>query len=503
MRLSKSRYISGCQCPLKLWYECHEPQLAELPGVVQQAIFDTGNAVGALARERYQGGHLVEFGPRQPEQAMAKTAELMADPSVEVIFEGAFLYKDVLVRVDVLERKAMGWNLIEVKSGTKVKDGVHDRDVAVQLWVLRGSDVAVVSSGVLTLNREYVYDGVNLNLDRLFKFHDISELAAILQTDVEQEIQRSQEMLHAASAPDIDPGEQCSKPYKCQYYAHCTRNLVTPEHPLSEIPKLHKNKSDLLESDGIDSIVDVPVDFPLTGRQAIVRDAVVNDEEYISEDLAVEITNVTYPIYYLDFETFSPAIPRYAGTHPYQLIPFQFSVHIERAKESLQHIEYLHEDDGDPRRLFAGNLLSTLGREGSICVYTSYERRVIQELAKAVPELSDQLTALLDRLWDLCKVIEDYYYHKDFGGSYSIKKVLPVLVPELSYATLSIQDGLAAAAVYERALNSEYPEERQKTFSDLKEYCGLDTLAMVRLREEILSITNMAERRAELVSEES
>jgi hypothetical protein len=168
MRLSKSRYMSGNQCPLKLWYDCYERQLVTPPGASQQAIFDTGTAVGELARDRYPGGHLVAFDHFHADEALAQTAELLADLSVASLYEAAFIYRDVLVRVDVLERAETGWNLVEIKSGTKFKNGVHDIDVAVQLWVLRGAGLVVNHSGQLTLNRGYTYDGVSLDLPRLF-----------------------------------------------------------------------------------------------------------------------------------------------------------------------------------------------------------------------------------------------------------------------------------------------------------------------------------------------
>ena len=481
-QLSKSRYLSGCQCPLRLWYDCYASHLADPPDLVQQAIFATGNAVGALARDRYPDGYLVDYGPRQPKEALAKTAELMADSAVGVIFEGAFFYKNVLVRVDVLKREPAGWKLIEVKSGTKVKGGVHDRDVAVQLWVLRGLNINVVSAGVLTLNSDYVYDGVSLDLDHLFAFHDLSELATALQPDVDHEIQVLQAMLRAESAPGNEPGEQCFKPYGCPYYAYCTRVTVFPDYPVGELPRLHKNRRQALEAAGVTTIPEVPVDFPLTERQTIVRDTVVNGVEYISDALFHALDSIEYPIYYLDFETSMPSIPRYAGTKPYESIPFQFSVHVEKANGSLKHVEFLHEDQSDPRRPLAHALIDALEQEGAICVYTNYEEKVIRRLVSALPELADPLNGLLDRLWDIKEVIANHYYHPDFHGSYSIKKVLPALVPELGYDSLAVQNGLEAAAVYEMALNSENPDERKKIFADLKAYCGLDTMAMVRLR---------------------
>lgn len=482
MRLSKSRYLSGCQCPLKLWYDSYARHLAPPPDVVQQAIFATGRAVGLLAQRRYPGGRLIDIDYRHTKQALARTLALMADSSVPAIFEGAFLHKDVLVRTDVLERAASGWNLIEVKSGTRVKEGIHDSDVAVQLWVLQGAGVDVERAGVLTLNRDYVYDGVTLDTDRLFVFHDRSENVEGLLPGVARDIESFMQMLAGTSAPDIAPGDQCFDPYDCPYYGHCTRDRVFPDHPITELPNLHWRRRQELEEAGVVTVPEVPDDFPLSERQQIVRQAVMHGTEYVSDALASELAAIQYPVYHLDFETYAPAIPQFVGTRPYDAIPFQFSVHSERENGDIEHLEYLHEQDGDPRRPFAEHLIDALGSSGSICIYTRYEARVICELATALPDLADRLEALLDRLWDLHRIVKNHYYHPGFHGSSSIKKVLPVLVPELAYDALDIQDGQTAAVMYANALHNPSPDERRKVFAALKAYCGLDTLAMLRLR---------------------
>jgi hypothetical protein len=171
-RLSKTRYISGCQCHLKLWYDCFERELGADVDAVTQAIFDTGHEVGRLARQRYPGGVLVEADHLHPEDAIAQTRALLADETIPAIFEAAFEHRGVLIRADVLERSTRGgFNLIEVKSGTTVKD-VHEHDVAVQMWVLRGAGIDVASVGLLTLGRGYVFDGKSLDVYRLFRFHN-------------------------------------------------------------------------------------------------------------------------------------------------------------------------------------------------------------------------------------------------------------------------------------------------------------------------------------------
>jgi hypothetical protein len=486
MRLSKSRYLSGCQCPLKLWYDCYDRALATPPDAVQQAVFDTGTAVGELARKRYPGGRLVEYDHFHSREALAQTVDLLGDPAVPSIYEAAFLYRDVLVRVDILVRTPTGWNLVEVKSGTRFKEGVHDIDVAIQLWVLRGAGLAVDNAGLLTLNREYVYDGRSLDLDQLFVLHDCTDIAESLQPEVGLNVDAFMAMLNAGAAPAVQPGEQCFRPYDCAYYAHCTRDLVLPEHPVAELPRLGGRNLAQLLADGIAEIPQVPDDFSLTPLQARVREAVVTRTEYVSDKLGRTLQAIRYPVYHLDFETFMPAIPRYAGTSPYAAIPFQYSLHVEYADGRVEHIEYLHEDDSDPRSSLTVSLIDAVGTEGAVCVYSGYEKQVISALAGVLPQYARQLRDILDRLWDLLPVVREHYYHPGFHGSFSIKKVLPVLVPELGYDGLAIQDGQAAGLAYLNSLAQADPADREKTFRDLKAYCGMDTEAMLQLRRALL-----------------
>ena len=481
-RLSKTRYISGCQCHLKLWYDCYEAELEGEVDVVTQAIFDTGHEVGRLARQRYPGGVLVEADHLHTEEALARTRELLDDESVPAIFEAAFEYRGVLVRVDILERTPGGeFNLVEVKSGTTVKE-VHEHDVAVQLWVVRGSGVRIATAGVLTLSRGYVFNGRNLDVYRLFRFHNLNDTLAEHLRWIADDVSGLHEMLLADEAPAIEPGDHCFEPYECGYYELCTRDWEFLEHPLTELPRIRSNKLEALEEQGVEEIGDIPDDFPLSARQAIVRLCVVTGDEHVSESLKNELEDASYPIHYLDFESFNPAIPRYAGTRCYDAIPFQFSLHREEADGSVSHREFLWAQSGDPREPLALALLDALGSEGSICVYSAFERRIIRELARSLPELAPDLGALLARLWDLLKVVERNYYHRELHGSFSIKQVLPVLVPDMSYEGLSIADGREASVAYERSIHCDDAEERERVHDALREYCRQDTLAMLMLR---------------------
>jgi predicted RecB family nuclease len=194
-----------------------------------------------------------------------------------------------------------------------------------------------------------------------------------------------------------------------------------------------------------------------------------------------------YPIHFLDFETIGPAIPKYGGTRPYQTVPFQWSNHVMHENGNLERQEYLCLEDKDPREEFAETLLEALGEKGSIVVYTTYEKGVLEGLAEHLAHYRDRLHAVIDRLYDLHVVVKNHYYHPEFHGSFSLKAVLPAVLPSMAYENLEIQEGQMASLEYLRMIGPATPEaEKEKIKNDLLEYCAQDTLAMVRIREELL-----------------
>lgn len=487
-RLSKSRFMSGTQCHLRLWYEAHRPGLRPEPDEVLRAVFDTGHEVGRMACRLYPGGHDVRHDHRHVPEALEETRSVIEAGSAPALFEAAFEHQGVLVRADVIERlPGGGWHLVEVKSATRLKDAFV-RDAAVQLWVLRGAGLDVRDAGVLTLNRDYVHDGVTLDLDALFRLHPVFDEAHGYRDTVDAEVREMQRMLSRRTAPDIAPGDHCFEPYACPYYAHCTRDAVPPDHGIDELPRLDAEHREELVAAGIEEIRDVPGDFPLSGLQGIVRQTIREGRASLHGDIAGALANLRPPVRYLDFETFAPAIPRFAGTRPFDAVPFLFSLHAEREGAPLAHVDYLHESEDDPRPELADRLISALGSEGSVCTYSAYERRVLRELGEALPDRAGDLHSIEARLFDLLPVVRDGYYHPEFRGSFSIKSVLPVLAAGTGYDDLAIPDGRTAAVRYATALASADPDDRRRTFDDLRAYCARDTLALVKLREALVSL---------------
>ena len=493
--LSKSRFLAGLQCPLRLWYQCYAPELAAEITPAQQAVFDTGHAVGRLATGRYPGGTWIEEDHRQHVQAVQATVAVIKQPDTPAVFEAAFEYAAVRVRVDVLQRRPGDrWNLVEVKSAAGVKD-VHVWDVAVQVYVLLGCGLRIHRAGLLHLNTGYVYQGGEPSLGDLFHLAELTPQAVSRQEDVQAHLARFRQVLAASRPPVVAPSRHCKNPYPCEFWEHCTESM--PEFWVLQLSGITQGRLQELSRIGVADIRDIPAGFPLTETQERIRTSVCSGTEYLSSALAAELRSLQYPIHFLDFETVAPAVPRHPGTRPYQTLPFQFSDHILHRDGCLDHPAYLCRHDQDPREEFTAKLLDVLGSAGSIVIYTGYEREIVRALAEDLPSKRDALQSIVERMRDLHAMIKKHYYHPGFRGSFSLKSVLPVLLPEMGYAKLAIREGSQASLEYLRMVDPLTPAaEKERIAENLLAYCRQDTLAMVRIREELLSRTNAADNRS-------
>ena len=440
--LSKSRFQYGLQCLKRLYLEAYHRELADPVGAGLQAIFDSGTAVGELARRRFPNGRLVEETYLEHAQAVETTKALLADDSIPSLYEAAFTYRGIRTRIDVLRRNGrQGFDLVEVKSTTSVKPE-HVTDVAIQLYAAEGCGVSIDRAYLMHVNNAYVYLGGDHDLERLFTLADVSDRArAFVAESVPNDLDRMWEALQLDHAPDIAVGRHCASPYRCSFYGHC-----------------HQGEA------GIDKLLS------------------------ISPSLASRLGEIAFPAAFLDFETVGPAIPVYVGTRPYQRVPFQWSMHVLNADGRLSHASFLNGDAEDPRERFITGLLEAVPSEGSIIAYSPYEKTMMRELAEAFPQHRDGLLALCDRVVDLLKLLRGSYYHPGFNGSYSLKSVLPALVPDMDYADLDVQDGMAASMAYARMTAADAPaSEKASIRQALLAYCERDTEAMVRIYDALLS----------------
>ncbi len=483
-RLSKSKFLSGLQCHKRLYLEIHHPTLATPPDASIQAILNMGTEIGLLAQRCFRGGVLVKAGFRQREAAIAETAALLQDPTVLAIFEGAFEHDGVLVRVDVLERVQSGeersssWRVIEVKSSTRVKE-VHLDDLAIQSYVVQGSGVRLDATCLLHVNTKYLYPGGEVDLRALFSIEDLTQAVTDRRRQVPERLAAMKAMLLEGQAPEIEPNQHCHLPYECPFWFHCTKEK--PPRWIYHLPGKKEIVSQLVQQ-GITTIDEIPDRTALSDIQRRVK----ANTEWISSGLGQILRSVRYPVHHVDVETVMLALPRYPSSRPYQSIPVQWSNHIELESGELWHQEFLHSEASEPRRRWAEALIESLGDTGSIVVYSTYEEMIFRRLAESFPEFKSAFNAIIKRLWDLLDVIQSHYYHPAFGGSYSIKSVLPAVVPSLGYADLAIQDGGHAAAEYYRMVFLETDWVEQTSIREqLLRYCARDTLAMVELRREL------------------
>ncbi len=478
-RLSKSRFTAGLQCHRQLWWRVYDADAAELvPDVAQQAIFDQGHLVGAEAQARFPGGVLVDVPHREFEARVARTTAAL-DAGAPAIFEAAFLADDVFVAVDVLERTGTGWTLVEVKSTRSVKPQ-HVPDAAVQLHVLRTAGLRVDRVELMHLNRECRFP----DLSSLFTRADITAEAEAFLPEVRLARTAQLQML-AGPLPEVAPGEHCTSPYECPFMARCW-----PEQPAHHISTLYHmgRRAAHFEAQGIHTIFDLPQDPRLGPIQERQRRAVQEGRTIVASTLAGALGVLQYPFATLDFETLQLAIPRWNGCWPWAQVPAQFSCHVVPAPGQVHHHEWLAEGPGDPRPELARRLVDACRDARVVFAWNAnFEGQVIDQLAEAVPDRAADLLDLRARLVDALPLVRDHVYHPEFHGSFSLKRVLPALVPGMGYEGLVVAEGGMASVQLRRLLVDQDlpPEEVEATRTALKAYCAVDTLGVVRLLERL------------------
>ena len=468
--------MAGLQCHKLLWWMAHEPDAPELEvDDARQAVYDQGHRVGALARTYVPGGVLVDLPHNAYERRLEATRQALA-AGAPAVYEAAFRADGVFVSVDILERRARGFGLIEVKSTANVK-AQHLPDVAIQTHVLRGSGLDVGRMEVMHLNRACAYP----DLSNLFTRADVTELVEARLAAVPGEIAAMTAML-AGSLPSVVTGPHCSAPYECPFTERCWP--VLPPHHVSTLYAMRRRAFELDEL-GYRTIFDLPEDFPLGAAADRQRRAVQTGRMVVEPTLAAALARFAPPVAFLDFETVGLAIPVWDGCHPYDAVPVQFSAQVPDASGALRPRAWLADGPGDPRPALAERLLAACEGTHAIVAYNArFEGDRIRELAAALPHLAAGLEALAARLVDLLPVVRNHVYHPDFGGSFSLKRVLPALVPELSYRGLAIAEGETASLELGRLLfhgDAMEPEERARLRADLLAYCHQDTLGLARL----------------------
>jgi hypothetical protein len=487
-KLTKSRYLYGLQCLKKLWLSIHQPELAAQRDENRQYLFDVGIKVGEYARRYFPQRFIIEDDLLPAIEAT--TAAVAA--GAETVCEAAFSTPDLLCRVDIIKKVPKHdnlWDLYEAKSATRVKE-YHVYDLAIQKYCMDQAGYPVRRTYVLHLNTDYVRHG-EINPQGLFVCESVTRQVRMALAGMEE---RTAEMLRTMAQPEcpgVEPGPHCERLFTCDFY-HLCHPQPEPGSVVEFFGRDTKYAQELAAL-GITQVKDIPDDFPLPERKARTVWGIKRRQPYLRpENIKRYLDQLEYPLYYFDFETINPRLPPFDNTSPAQTVPFQFSLHIQAEKGGpLVHREFLPVGPRDPRPELVKCMVEWLGERGTIVAYyMAFEKSVIVELAKEFPRYRKQLQALLPRFWDAIVPFQHDYIHPDTGGSASLKAVLPVLVPSLSYKALDIQDGLEASRVYETyALGFIDETAWRERRAAMLAYCRLDTLGMVELVRELYRVS--------------
>ena len=495
--ISKSRYTLFRQCPKELWLKTYKPELCVISDALQQR-FQSGSIVGDLAKGLF--GEFTEVtsynedGKLDLTKMVVKTQKCI-DSETDVICEAAFRYDRDYCAVDILKKEGSGYAIYEVKSSTDADNEVYAQDVAYQKYVLTHCGVEVTGTYLVCINSDYVLDG-EIDIHKLFQIQDISEAVAQEFPFVEFQVVNAKKMLTFKDVePDEDLDVHCHKPYDCAFWRYCSRNLpeksVFNLYRMSFEKKIAYYKQDIITYEQLQ-------DEELKEKQRMQIECALNDTIYINKvEIAKFLSTLSYPLYFLDFETMQPVIPEFQGTHPYQQIPFQYSLHyIEQEGGELKHKEFLGVSGEDPQRLIAESLCRDIPLDVCTTAYNkAFECTRLTELAESFPDLAEHLLNIRDHIVDLLVPFQSgWYYVPAMGGSFSIKSVLPALfpeTPELDYHNLtgSVHNGGEAMNIFPK-IKDMTTEEQFAARQSLLKYCELDTYAMVKVWQKLKEVSS-------------
>ena len=503
--LSKSKYTGLWQCPKIAWLRQYKPEAATIDEMVE-ARFVAGNMVGDLAMGLF--GDFVEVtaynGEKLDLPKMIEKTVIEMENSTENICEASFSYNGLYCAVDILKKDGDGWAIYEVKSSTKHMndDGsytddkeVYVADISYQKYVLEHCGVKVTGTFLVCLNGDYVFDGT-LDLSQLFFISDVSDEVPAETLKIEPNLAIAEKVLTSDEEPDIDLGIYCKKPYDCSFWKYCSKNI--PEQSVFKLYRLPSKKKFEYYHNGWITYRDLIDNAPITNEKQLrqIEFALEDKGTYVNKtEIAVFMQSLSYPLYFLDFETMQPVIPEYVGTKPYAQIPFQYSLHyIEHEGGELKHKEFLAESGTDPRRALAERLCEDIPMNVCVTAYNkAFECTRIKELAETYPDLADHLTNIRNNIVDLLVPFQSgWYYNKAMGGSFSIKSVLPAIFPDdpsLNYHNLEgVHNGGEAMTIFPKIQHMS-PEDQKTARHNLLKYCELDTYAMVKVWQELVRVS--------------
>ena len=468
------------QCPKRLWLDKYKRELA----IVNDGIatrMEIGHQVGEIAQSLFPDGVLID--DENLTLAIENTDKALSAKPKKPIFEATLECNGLLVRADLLVPVRGGYRLIEVKSSGGMKDYYKD-DFTVQKWVFDKNEIKIKTTELACIDSSFTYQGDG-DYSGLFKFLNVDDIVEENISQVSRWVKGARTTLEGKE-PDIKYGKQCHSPFDCPFIDYCAPEAdeKAPKYGLDIYARLGKAAIEELETKGFVNGIDVPDEY-LNDTNRHIKSVTKSGKHHLDKAAKSVIDALPYPRYYFDFETIAFTIPKWAGTRPFQQIPFQWSCHMEDSDGRLTHYEFLDASGNDPRRACAEKMIEIMGDHGPVIVYNqAFEMRVINELAELFPDLSKKLLAMNARVFDLLPLMRKHYYHPDMYGSWSIKAVLPTIAPELSYDNLEVGNGGDAQEAYLEITHPETPQESKIMLEDaLLKYCEQDTLAMVKIVE--------------------
>ncbi len=482
--LSKTLFLKGLKCKKLLYLSKYYPNLKHEVSSRTEELFETGNEVNALAKKLFQKGREIPSNETREKQ-IELTLSFLKE-GVENIYEASFFLDSIFVRTDILHKGKKGWNIYEVKSTTGLKDE-HIYDIALQYYVVKGCGFDIESANLVHINPDYIRWG-ELEIEKLLTIKDLTEKIIDSQKKIKEKIEIFKEVLKG-EMPEVDIGGHCFENYTCEFRNYCWKNI--PENSILRIEAHWMDRFELYKK-GILVLEDLNQE-EFEGNSKMFIDAYIGKKVIFNKKNIKEfLESLWYPMAFLDFETFSYAIPLYDGTKPYQQIPFQYSLYIIYSRDSEpEHFNYIAPPRTDPRKELTEKLLREIPLEACVIVYNEkFEKRIINELSEFLPEHREKLLLINNNVRDLMLPFKRKdYYHWEMLGSHSLKKVLPAVIPEMSYEEMDIKNGEMAMSAYFKMCKSNSPEEIAKIRDSLIHYCSLDTLAMVKILKKLQELT--------------
>jgi len=471
--ISKNLFLKTLECPVYAWH-LYRGLIPKDNSLSDEFLIMEAKKIHNMAKLLFEDGVQISG---TFEECLQKTKEFVQDKNIKTIFEPVFEYNGFVAKADILHRTENNlWEVIEVKSGNKWKHK-YISDTAYISLIATKTIPSISKATLYLLSKDF---RLGNSIEELFNKVDCSFEVFTKAEDFSILLDTVKDILLAEKPKTKKLKMPCKN---CTLFKQCTGEGI--EYHIFDLPRLSQLVFEKLCENKIYEIKKLPEDIELTQMQKVVKDCVINDKVFVSPDLKKELEKIVFPCYYLDFESVMTIYPLYNNIAPHTQILTQYSIHkCDKIEHITDHFEYIADHTRDCRKQIVKKLIETLGIQGSIITYSSAEKQIIEKLALLYPEFIEQLKLITDRIVDFEQILRTNYYDKRFHGRTSIKKVLPVMIPQMNYNELEIGEGDVALSAFAYMAMGLYDDEKIKeTKQNLLKYCEQDTLALVEMHK--------------------